>query len=393
MGNDCMFWTGVPGKEEYSGAYGAPSLSFEREEDCPKEETVFDGSNPLHLYVGSLKNTNILTGEEEMKLARSMERNKKLISKMIESFPITKKTEEEVLKSEKKGTKDNERRDAVSEKVLRKLKAVIEALDDSDMGARALQEATGMEIEKFQEVCARISAAQGIVLGIREEFIARNLRLVIDIAKKHTGRGVDLLDLIQEGNIGLFRAVDKFDYLRGFKFSTYATWWIRQGMTRAIADQARTIRPPAGQVEFFNRINRVSKELANELERRPSPEEIAERLSVAAEKVIKTIKAFQCVVSLNYPFNGNEFGDFISDKSLSPFETTEKNQKSKYIQKVLGTLSKKEEKIIRMLFGIGYEREYTKKEVAEVLGLTKGWVFALERRAKRKLKMRIKQNN
>jgi RNA polymerase primary sigma factor len=202
----------------------------------------------------------------------------------------------------------------------------------------------------------RISRVKAFVLEAKNELITRNLRLVVNIAKNYVGRGLPLLDLIQEGNIGLMKAVDKFKYEKGFKFSTYATWWIRQAITRALIDQTKTIRVPVHMMEFYNRVTKASRELTQELGREPTDDEIAKRLMVPTKKVEEVFRAIQDPIALQTPVGDEdtELEDFIGDKnSPSPYTDAESNEISGYIKKVLGTLTPKEEKVIRMRFGIG----------------------------------------
>jgi RNA polymerase primary sigma factor len=397
-------------------------LASEDEEEYDETEDI------VQTYFHSMGNITILTRNEEIEIAKNLEEGKEIIKGIVTALPLYKqveasldgKDEEDLDYSEEEKTDealemslkvlDNlmptieiAERKIARYGTLKDVKKIINQKRKQDINsiklntiAKEVQDEykrvtseVGIKIDELKVKWERITRARTLISEAKNELVTRNLRLVVNLAKHYIGRGLSFLDLIQEGNIGLMKSIDKFDYKMGFKFSTYATWWIRQGITRALIDQTKTIRVPVHMMEFYNKVSRASRELTQQLGREPSKEEIAKRLEVSTRKIEEVFRAIQDPIALQTPVGDEDskLEDFISDKdSPSPYSNTERNNVTEHILKVLNTLTPREEKIIRMRFGIGFDKDHTLEEVGRYFSITRERVRQIESKALIKLK-------
>ncbi len=399
-------------------------LFLEEEEELEEEEHVED---LVQAYFNSMGDIPILTKDEEVELAKKLQEGKSIIKETVLDLPLYNKMLNEInTEEDSENLTEDEKAEEALTRTLIKLENFINDIEKieikiKDYGSlkdlkkkineskksgdnvknienlykevyaelKKIENETGLKIEDLKNIWNKIYKAKCLVEETKNELITRNLRLVVNIAKNYVGRGLPLLDLIEEGNIGLMKAVDKFKYEKGFKFSTYATWWIRQAITRALIDQTKTIRVPVHMMEFYNRVTKASRELTQQLGREPSNEEIAEKLSVPVRKVEEVFRAIQDPIGLQTPIGDEdtELEDFIGDKtSPSPVSEAERTELSEHIQRILKTLTPKEEKVIKMRFGIGEDRDHTLEEVGRYLSITRERVRQIETKALRKLK-------
>jgi RNA polymerase primary sigma factor len=391
------------------------------------EETYGKTEDLVQVYFKSMGTIVILTRDEERELAKRLKEGKEIIKKLVTAMPLYETVEANLNAQEQKNGKNPEEKtdealiksleildnlimnvEIVDRKItgygtLKDLRKIVQDEKKKDSSPEKLhnlakevhteykriESEVGITIDELKTSYDRILKARALMRAVKNELIIRNLRLVVNVAKHYVGKGLSLLDLIQEGNLGLMKAVDKFKHEKGFKFSTYATWWIRQAITRALMDQTKTIRVPVHMMDFYNKVVKASRELIPQLGRDPSKGEIAKRLGVSPQKVEEILRAIQDPVALQTPVGDEDskLEDFVSDNdSISPYDDSEKNEVTEKILMILNTLEPREAEIIRMRFGISMDREYTLEEIGRHFSITRERVRQVEEKAMKKLK-------
>jgi RNA polymerase primary sigma factor len=405
----------------------AEEEALEEEEPGEIEKT----EDLVQAYFHSMGDIRVLSRAEEIELAKRLSGGKQIIKEIVTAMPLYKRMEaalaSEAGEEDETGTlEEDERPEEALARSLKSLEDLMSQVKNAELRiaqhgslkdlrklinrkkkkglnpvklqalAREVQSAygsveaeAGMKVPELKAQWERIVKARTLVEGARNELTTHNLRLVVNIAKNYINRGLSLLDLVQEGNIGLMKAVEKFKHEKGFKFSTYATWWIRQAITRALIDQTKTIRVPVHMMEFYNKVTKASRDMSQRLGREPNNDEIAAHLGVAPQKVEEAFRAVQDPIALQTPIGDEDtkLEDFIGDKSsATPFDDAESTEITENMLMILKTLNPKEEQVIRLRFGIGVDRDHTLEEVGKHLSITRERVRQIEAKALRKLK-------
>jgi RNA polymerase primary sigma factor len=379
----------------------APDLPEEAVLEEEQEEDIPETKDLVKMYFQSVGKTQVLRKERERELAEKIEKGNRVIRSIIAEMPLYKKIEADLESSEED---EDEKAGKALHVSLEILEELIEGMEDAERKglsprsslSKEVQAAykkaeaeAGLKRDHLKDIRRRISAEMASITEARDELIRHNLRLVVYIAKYYLGRGLPLLDLVQEGNIGLMKAADRFKPQKGTKFSTYAAWWIKQAIIRAIINQANTIRIPIHIMELHNTITEVSKTLIRQTGRTPRPEEIARKLGVEVKKVEDHAHIIHRTISLQTPVGEDDstIQDFIvDDNGSSPYASTEKKAITKKLCTILKTLTPKEEQVIRMRFGIGVEKDFTLEEVGARLYMTREGVRQIESKALRRLR-------
>jgi RNA polymerase primary sigma factor len=345
----------------------------------------------VHLYLQEVGRFSILTREEEIQIAKRIEISQKKVDQAENAIQNCEKQWGLPLEEIKELVGVDKKDPQEAKSIVKEIGISINKLLDKEETIHHVESETKTSSYQLKQDLKKVLHAREEIEAAKKEFVEANQRLVISIAKKYINRGVQFLDLIQEGNIGLMKAVDKFDYRRGYKFGTYATWWIRQGITRAIQDQARTIRIPVHIGEVLNKVFRSSADLAKEIGRSPTPDEIARKMELPIEKVKKALEIARRrnAISLETPMGDGDshLGDFIADRgSVSPVEAAIQKDRAERVHVILATLTPREEKVLRRRFGIGEETGHTLQEVGDEFGVTRERIRQIQAKALTKLR-------